>query len=259
MCTHSDCCCCRRFLWQTLVGGSYGLLNRSTFEPNPDYYVSLLFKRLMGPQVLPPNITAKRTARSATANDDVGDGARVYIQGGGNNGGGGDGGGGGGGVVGGGGSSSSWTMQLSGRDWTSSDPVADRWVRVFAHCTPGSNTTIGTTGSAVNSRRRRSSGGGGGSGGGSVTLLVVNQSPSVTFDIEGGAQTPALLPRDEYVLTAASLHSQELLLNSKPLRVTTPGSLPDVDPVSGITTHLVVAPHSISFFVLPQFGAEACT
>jgi len=39
---------------QTLVGGSYGLIDRVTFEPNPDYYVGMLFKRLMGNLVLKP-------------------------------------------------------------------------------------------------------------------------------------------------------------------------------------------------------------
>ncbi|KAL4564046.1 hypothetical protein LXL04_028096 [Taraxacum kok-saghyz] len=33
---------------QTLVGGNYGLLNTTTFEPNPDYYSALLWHRLMG-------------------------------------------------------------------------------------------------------------------------------------------------------------------------------------------------------------------
>ncbi|KAL4633565.1 hypothetical protein ACB092_04G131800 [Castanea dentata] len=37
---------------QTLVGGNYALLNRTTFEPNPDYYSALLWHRLMGTGVL---------------------------------------------------------------------------------------------------------------------------------------------------------------------------------------------------------------
>ncbi|KAL5669275.1 hypothetical protein ACJX0J_021496, partial [Zea mays] len=37
---------------QTLVGGNYGLLNTTTFEPNPDYYNALLWHRLMGTKVL---------------------------------------------------------------------------------------------------------------------------------------------------------------------------------------------------------------
>lgn len=37
---------------QTLIGGNYGLLNRTTFVPNPDYYSALLWHRLMGQGVL---------------------------------------------------------------------------------------------------------------------------------------------------------------------------------------------------------------
>lgn len=37
---------------QSLVGGNYGLLNTTTFQPNPDYYSALLWHRLMGTEVL---------------------------------------------------------------------------------------------------------------------------------------------------------------------------------------------------------------
>ncbi|RDY04272.1 Heparanase-like protein 2, partial [Mucuna pruriens] len=37
---------------QTLIGGNYGLLNTTTFIPNPDYYGALLWHRLMGSDVL---------------------------------------------------------------------------------------------------------------------------------------------------------------------------------------------------------------
>ncbi|XP_027331645.1 heparanase-like protein 1 [Abrus precatorius] len=37
---------------QTLIGGNYGLLNTTTFTPNPDYYSALLWQRLMGKSVL---------------------------------------------------------------------------------------------------------------------------------------------------------------------------------------------------------------
>ncbi|KAL4584088.1 hypothetical protein LXL04_008678 [Taraxacum kok-saghyz] len=40
---------------QTLLGGNYGLLNRTTFSPNPDYYSALLWDRLMGTGVLDVN------------------------------------------------------------------------------------------------------------------------------------------------------------------------------------------------------------
>ncbi|KAK9073249.1 hypothetical protein SSX86_007573 [Deinandra increscens subsp. villosa] len=37
---------------QSLIGGNYGLLNKTTFTPNPDYYSALLWHRLMGTGVL---------------------------------------------------------------------------------------------------------------------------------------------------------------------------------------------------------------
>jgi len=37
---------------QSLVGSHYGLLKQNTYEPNPDYFSSLLWKRLMGEKVL---------------------------------------------------------------------------------------------------------------------------------------------------------------------------------------------------------------
>ncbi|XP_052209628.1 heparanase-like protein 3 isoform X2 [Diospyros lotus] len=37
---------------QTLIGGNYGLLNTTTFVPNPDYYSALLWHRIMGRNVL---------------------------------------------------------------------------------------------------------------------------------------------------------------------------------------------------------------
>ncbi|KAL7163783.1 hypothetical protein ACSBR2_039831 [Camellia fascicularis] len=40
------------FCRQALIGGNYGLLNTTTFIPNPDYYGALLWHRLMGKIVL---------------------------------------------------------------------------------------------------------------------------------------------------------------------------------------------------------------
>ncbi|CAK9201177.1 unnamed protein product [Sphagnum jensenii] len=37
---------------QSFIGGNYGLLNTTTFEPNPDFYSALLWNRLMGTTVL---------------------------------------------------------------------------------------------------------------------------------------------------------------------------------------------------------------
>ncbi|KAG0601950.1 hypothetical protein M758_11G150300 [Ceratodon purpureus] len=44
---------------QTLIGGNYGLLNSTTFRPNPDLYSAILWKRLMGTVVLATTVEAK--------------------------------------------------------------------------------------------------------------------------------------------------------------------------------------------------------
>ncbi|PIN11725.1 Beta-glucuronidase [Handroanthus impetiginosus] len=49
---------------QTLIGGFYGLLNRTTFVPNPDYYSALLWHRLMGKGVLAVNSYASPYLRA---------------------------------------------------------------------------------------------------------------------------------------------------------------------------------------------------
>lgn len=40
------------FCRQTLIGGNYGLLNRTTAEPNPDFYMAQMFHDVMGTRVL---------------------------------------------------------------------------------------------------------------------------------------------------------------------------------------------------------------
>ncbi|XP_073098982.1 heparanase-like protein 3 isoform X1 [Elaeis guineensis] len=49
---------------QSLVGGNYGLLNRTTFQPNPDYYSALLWHRLMGSKVLSAKFTGTESIRA---------------------------------------------------------------------------------------------------------------------------------------------------------------------------------------------------
>ncbi|KAG9151389.1 hypothetical protein Leryth_024440 [Lithospermum erythrorhizon] len=49
---------------QTLIGGNYGLLNTTTFVPNPDYYSALLWHRLMGRTVLATNFVGTNKIRA---------------------------------------------------------------------------------------------------------------------------------------------------------------------------------------------------
>jgi len=59
---------------QSLIGGNYGLLNTTTFQPNPDYYSALLWHRLMGTKVLATtfNGTNKIRAYAHCARDSPG-------------------------------------------------------------------------------------------------------------------------------------------------------------------------------------------
>ncbi|KAL7593274.1 hypothetical protein Lser_V15G33154 [Lactuca serriola] len=49
---------------QSLIGGNYGLLNTTTFEPNPDYYSALLWHRLMGRKVLSTRFVGTKKIRA---------------------------------------------------------------------------------------------------------------------------------------------------------------------------------------------------
>ncbi|RAL50136.1 hypothetical protein DM860_007810 [Cuscuta australis] len=51
---------------QTLVGGNYGLLNATTFHPNPDYYSALLWDRLMGEKSLNTSFEGTKKLRAFT-------------------------------------------------------------------------------------------------------------------------------------------------------------------------------------------------
>ncbi|KAK4491059.1 hypothetical protein RD792_001781 [Penstemon davidsonii] len=49
---------------QSLIGGNYGLLNTTTYVPNPDYYSALLWHRLMGRNVLSTSFSGTNKIRA---------------------------------------------------------------------------------------------------------------------------------------------------------------------------------------------------
>ncbi|XP_058111462.1 heparanase-like protein 3 isoform X2 [Magnolia sinica] len=49
---------------QSLIGGNYGLLNTTTYKPNPDYYSALLWHRLMGRNVLSTSFNGTKYVRT---------------------------------------------------------------------------------------------------------------------------------------------------------------------------------------------------
>jgi len=62
----------------TLASSDYGLLDENNYEPRPDYWAALLWKRLMGPVVLDPG-TAKDQAVRIYAHCSAGKGHGVTI------------------------------------------------------------------------------------------------------------------------------------------------------------------------------------
>jgi heparanase 1 len=48
---------------QTISGSNYGLIDDTTLVPRPDYWASLLWKRLMGPQVYATSVTGENSSR----------------------------------------------------------------------------------------------------------------------------------------------------------------------------------------------------
>jgi len=59
MAKHHQSCIIR----QTLIGSDYGLIDDNTMQPNPDYWTSLLWKRLMGQEVLDVQIDGPEELR----------------------------------------------------------------------------------------------------------------------------------------------------------------------------------------------------
>lgn len=175
-----------KFCRQTLHGGWYGLLNLTTYEPNPDLWTATLYHMTLGHTVL-----------KATSNE------------------------------------------------TS--------VRTYAHCTPGASS---------------------GSDGGAVAMLVVNinNQSAAALDVTWATTRPeaeaSALPhaagstRDEYILTAPNtdLASRVMLLNGKPLALTSKGEMPSINPNTvSASSPLVVPSLSIAFVVFPDAGAHACS
>ncbi len=53
----------RTIMYNTLTGSDYGLLDEHTFEPRPNYWAALLWKRTMGKRVLDPGIVTTGQVR----------------------------------------------------------------------------------------------------------------------------------------------------------------------------------------------------
>ncbi|VVB13642.1 unnamed protein product [Arabis nemorensis] len=184
---------------QTLVGGFYGLLERGTFVPNPDYYSALLWHRLMGKGVL--------------------------------------------------------AVQTDGPPQ----------LRVYAHCSKG---RAGVTMLLINLSNQSdftvsvSNG---------INLVLKAESKKKKSLLDtlkkhvswiGNKASDGYLNREEYHLTPENgeLRSKTMNLNGKPLKLTSTGDIPNLEPVlRDMESPVHVLPLSMSFIVLPNFDASACS
>ena len=68
------------------------------------------------------------------------------------------------------------------------------------------------------------------------------------------------LTRDEYIMSANSLASQQVMLNGKVLKTDgATGAIPDLEPNSmGPNKHIVINPLTYGFFVLHGANVEVC-
>jgi heparanase 1 len=64
---------------QTLVGGSYEVIAKDIFEPNPDYWVAVLWKRLMGTKVFETTVAGATHLRAYSHCDVSGNGVTVVL------------------------------------------------------------------------------------------------------------------------------------------------------------------------------------
>ena len=168
------------FCRQTLVGGNYGLLNRTTREPNADFFMAQMFHDTMGEKVL--NLSASEHSAG---------------------------------------------------------------LRTYAHCQDG--------------------------GSGAATLLLINVSPTVTFEASLPAElgaapgTAAGMQVFEFGVGDGTkpgwlgLDSQHITLNGELLHSdkSQPGTLPKISPRPLDGTTLTIKPLTISFITVPR--AQACS
>lgn len=127
-----------------------------------------------------------------------------------------------------------WRNLMGNRALAVSQPSAPA-VRIYAHCT--------REGAPLASK-------------GAVTALMVNVDPEAPAEVELGAPGPVAVLR----LEADGLGARTVRLNGERLGVAPDGGPPPVERFvrARARAHLTLAPHSITFVLLPQASAAAC-
>ena len=222
---------------QALVGGHYALLDLARRQPNPDFWATLLWRRIVSPKVLRavkfagvrPSSRANATATSSSAA---------------------------------GASAASAPAPAADTEAGLRPRPSLAMLRAYAACARSNELGLNVLGGVVvllinlssesthvvtvelehNSTRSKSEPGGGGGGG-----------PVHSADPNG-----TMTPRYDFVLTASSLSSRTVHLNGEALRAHPDGTIPTPEGVAHAGRVLTIAPLSASFHVFPEARNAGC-
>ena len=220
---------------QTLIGGHYALLDLQRRQPKPDFFATLLHRRLFGPHTLRASkLWPKGGGVNGTHNA--------------------SGGGGGGGTVSSssssGSSSSSAAVAVVAEGGVVTDARASlAMLRVYAACAAPPEHRVT----------------------GGVVVLLINLSSESRYEVlvELGGQQRALsasgdpdgtrVSRLDFVVSADALSSQTVRLNGAELRAEPDGALPVLEGEPHVGRRISVPPISFGYFVFPEAANAQCT
>ncbi|KAG8484708.1 hypothetical protein CXB51_023594 [Gossypium anomalum] len=219
---------------QTLIGGNYGLLNATTYVPNPDYYR----------QEIEISSSLLRSIRVSDIDLQIrvvnlkGEGALLW-------------------------------HRLMGKVVLAVGSDASPFLRSYAHCSKG---RIGVTLLVINlSDQTKFITYVQNSMNNNIKLATEQQNISRNSFSRGlkntasGAEIKASSDeysyREEYHLTPKNgyLQTRTMVLNGIPLELTSTGNIPRLDPIRvNVKSPISITPLSIAFIVFPDFVAPAC-
>lgn len=204
---------------QALLGGNYALIDLHRRQPNPDFWVLLLWRRIVSPKVLRVVKLFARSGPHENASSSS------------------NGSGGGWGSFGGRSSNSSNVEAVRGRPSLA-------MLRAYGACARSGDLGLNVMGGVVVFFINLSP----------TSTHVVNVDLNVSSVDPNGTTTP----RVDFVLTARSLASREVSLNGHVLRARRDGSISEVEGVPHAGTVIHVAPLSVTFHVFPDARHAAC-
>lgn len=236
---HSHDVACR----QTLVGGRYALVDLRRRDLAPDFWSTLLWRRLVSPKVLRSARLSKAPAHEAAIAVRTDVGGAVSADGGAGES--------GGASV---GSAADTAADAAGPGASSTarppPPPSESRLRSYAFCARATASDVNVAGGIV--------------------VLLLNLSPEstqeVTLELGGlraamedtsdpnGTQTSRL----DFVLTAPSLASRIVSLNGRPLQLLADGSIPALEGEPHVGRTMRLPPLSIAYYAFPEAQNAQC-